>query len=70
MYEKSFSVCPHLKGGMNGAICAIANDFIKDMLDADIHVCMYQDRDCSVFHRCAKITCDSVEKQDSSLRSE
>ncbi len=55
MHEK-FSVCQHLKGNINGAICTIANNFIKDMSDADIHICMYQDRDCSVLHVYSKTT--------------
>lgn len=34
------AVCPNLKGNAEGVRCSIANDFIKNIKDTDIKVCM------------------------------
>lgn len=33
-------ICPYIKGSLEGALCRIENRSVKDMADADIHVCM------------------------------
>ncbi len=38
--EKSYLLCPYLKGSVDGALCNVVRDFIKKMDDVDIRMCM------------------------------
>jgi len=37
-----FVLCPHLKGSMEGSVCSITNDLIKNMEDSTVKLCMSQ----------------------------
>lgn len=34
------NTCPHIKGSIDGALCKIANSFIRQTAGADIHICL------------------------------
>ncbi|MBZ0154660.1 MAG: hypothetical protein K8I29_00405 [Alphaproteobacteria bacterium] len=40
MYLTGFLKCPHLQMSSQGALCEIRNNYIKNMSDADIRLCM------------------------------
>ena len=33
-------ICPHLRGSREGAICCITNNFIKNMQDISVKLCL------------------------------
>lgn len=45
-------VCPNLKGSAEGVQCSIANDFIKDIKDIDIKVCMSRHYESCALYFC------------------
>ncbi|MBI5026712.1 MAG: hypothetical protein HZC12_08335 [Nitrospirae bacterium] len=50
MYQRSNVICPHLIGSPDGATCSIANEFIRNMEDADIRLCMNRRYEaCSIY---------------------
>ncbi|MFN3478901.1 MAG: hypothetical protein ACK415_00815 [Thermodesulfovibrionales bacterium] len=52
MQTKSNVVCPYLKGSINGAICDVTNNFIREMDDAEIRLCMNRRYEvCSIYVR-------------------
>jgi hypothetical protein len=45
-----FSLCPHLKGSMEGSVCGITKDLIKDMEGFTVKLCMSRRHEtCSVY---------------------
>jgi hypothetical protein len=40
MYPMKESICKHLKGGPEGARCAVINRLVRSVEDADIRLCM------------------------------
>ena len=45
-----FILCPHLKGSMEGSVCVITNDLIKNMEGFTVKLCMSQRHEaCSVY---------------------
>jgi len=45
-----FILCPHLKGSMEGSVCGITNDLIKNMEGFTVKLCMSQRHEaCSVY---------------------
>lgn len=45
-----FILCPHLKGSMEGSVCCITNDLIKNMTGFTVKLCMSQRHEaCSVY---------------------
>lgn len=50
-YPKSNLICPHLKGSSEGASCDVVKTFIKDIVDADIKLCMNRRFEgCSIYY--------------------
>ncbi len=47
-----FVLCPHLKGSMEGSVCSITNNLIKDMEGFAVKLCMSRRHEaCSVYKR-------------------
>ena len=45
-----FVLCPHLKGSVEGTVCSITNDLIKNMEGFTVKLCMSQRHEaCSVY---------------------
>ena len=40
MNRIGMSKCPYLKGTFEDALCSIRNNFVKDMVDVNIRLCM------------------------------
>ena len=50
MSKFGFVLCPHLKGSMEGSVCSVTSNFIKDMEGFTIKLCMSQRHEtCSVY---------------------
>ena len=50
MGKFGFVLCPHLKGSMEGSVCSITNDLIKNMEGSTVKFCMSQRHEaCSVY---------------------
>ena len=45
-----FVLCPHLKGSMEGSVCGVTNDLIKNMEGFTVKLCMSQHHEaCSMY---------------------
>jgi hypothetical protein len=50
MRTVGFILCPHLKGSMEGSMCSVTNDLIKNMEGSTVKLCMSQRHEaCSVY---------------------
>ena len=50
MGKIGFVLCPHLKGSMEGSVCGITNDLIKNMEGYTVKLCMSQRHEaCSMY---------------------
>ena len=50
MGKIGFVLCPHLKGSMEGSVCGVTNDFIKNMEGFTVKLCMSKRYEtCSVY---------------------
>lgn len=48
---KPYFICPYLKGSHEGALCIASNEFIKNINNIDIHMCMSRHYEaCNIYH--------------------
>jgi len=50
MGKIGFVLCPHLKGSMEGSVCCVTNDLIKNMEGFTVKLCMGRHHEaCSMY---------------------
>ena len=55
MNPENNAVCPYIKGSREGARCERADDYIRTIVCADIHLCMSENyRYCAVYNSSAE----------------